>query len=99
MLHNYRKLAVLGVALFLAGCQAIDKRHSPAPAAPAQQPTAVSVPHLFSDNMVLQRDANVPIWGWGAEGATVTVTFRDQIVRTQVRNGRWGVYLHSLKPG
>lgn len=33
---------------------------------------------LFSSNMVLQRDANDPIWGWVTPGITVTVTVKDQ---------------------
>jgi sialate O-acetylesterase len=28
----------------------------------------VSVPSFFSDHMVLQRDADVPVWGWAEPG-------------------------------
>ena len=31
------------------------------------------VAHVFSDHMVLQREAIVPLWGWGDPGKTVTV--------------------------
>lgn len=82
MLHNYRKLAVLGAALLLAGCQAVENQHSSVPAAVAQPPSEVRLPHLFSDNMILQRGASVPVWGWGEEGATVTVTIRQPTLVT-----------------
>ena len=33
---------------------------------------------LFSDNMVLQRDRPVPIWGWSKPGDRVAVEFAGQ---------------------
>ena len=33
----------------------------------------VSLPQLFSDNMILQRDKPVRIWGWADEGEKVTM--------------------------
>src|SRR5271170_7813196 len=60
---------------------------------------ALSLPRLFSDNMVLQQGASVPIWGWGREGDTVTVRFQNQTVSTRVKDGKWLVKLGSLKPG
>ncbi|MGA2173820.1 MAG: sialate O-acetylesterase [Verrucomicrobiota bacterium] len=99
MLHNYRKLAALGAALLLAGCHTAEKQHSPPAAPAAQAPSAIRVPHLFSDNMILQRGAAVPIWGWGQEGATVTVKFRGQTVSARVKEGKWIAWLHNLKAG
>ena len=32
------------------------------------------VAHIFSDHMVLQRNTQAPVWGWGEPGAKVTVT-------------------------
>jgi sialate O-acetylesterase len=49
--------------------------------------------------MVLQEDASDPIWGWGEEGATVTVRFRNETVFTRVKDGQWMVRLNHLKPG
>ena len=60
---------------------------------------SVSLPRLFSDNMVLQQGVSVPIWGWGRDGATVTVRFQKQTVSTRVKDGKWLVRLGSLKPG
>lgn len=62
----------------------------------ALQTQAAVVPHpLFSSNAVLQRDAEVPVWGAAAENEKVTVTFAGQSVSTIARNGKW---LVRLKP-
>lgn len=34
----------------------------------------VNLPSFFSDNMVLQRNAEVNFWGWGNRGSEVTIT-------------------------
>ncbi len=54
---------------------------------------------LFSDNMVLQRDVSVPVWGWADEGEQVTVQFRQRTVRTVARGGKWMVRLGKLPAG
>lgn len=54
---------------------------------------------LFSDNMVLQRNAAVPVWGWADEGEKVTVEFRGQSVSATARDGKWMVRLKKLKAG
>ena len=36
---------------------------------------ALRLPRIFGDGMVLQRQARLPVWGWGAPGRPVTVTF------------------------
>ena len=40
----------------------------------ATAPTKISMPRLFADHMVLQRDREAPVWGTTAANATVTVT-------------------------
>lgn len=59
----------------------------------------VRLHHLFSDNMVLQQQTSVPIWGWADEGESVTVTFRGQRVETTAKDGRWQVRLTQLAAG
>lgn len=54
---------------------------------------------LFSDNMVLQRDAAVPIWGWADDGERVTVEFRGKKVSTKAKRGTWMVKLGKLEAG
>lgn len=59
----------------------------------------VKLPGLFSDNMVLQRETSVPIWGWADEGESVTVEFRGQKATTKTQGGKWMVKLKPLKAG
>jgi sialate O-acetylesterase len=80
-------IAALGFALALALCQAV------------RADSDVTLPRIFSDNMVLQQGTSVPVWGWGVEGTTVTVKFRDQTVSTRVADGKWIVRLKNLKAG
>jgi|WetSurMetagenome_2_1015567.scaffolds.fasta_scaffold46481_3 sialate O-acetylesterase len=54
---------------------------------------------LFTDNMVLQRNAAVPVWGWADEGEQVTVHFRGQHITTFAKGGKWMVRLSRLKAG
>jgi sialate O-acetylesterase len=62
-------------------------------------PAEVTLHRLFSDNMVLQCNARVPIWGWADDGEEVTVRFRDETVKTISHGGRWMVRLKKLKAG
>jgi len=59
----------------------------------------VRLPALFSDNMVLQRDSRVPVWGWADEGEVVTVSFRGESVTATAENGAWKVWLPSMAAG
>ena len=50
--------------------------------------------------MVLQRDANVRIWGWASEGEKVTIRFIGSTYNaTTNKNGEWEVMLSNLKAG
>jgi sialate O-acetylesterase len=60
---------------------------------------SVKLNGLFTDNMVLQRDAKVPIWGWADEGEKVVVEFRGQKVSTFAKGGKWMVHLDRLRAG
>jgi sialate O-acetylesterase len=55
--------------------------------------------NLFTDHMVLQQGARVPIWGWGDDGDKVTVEFAGQKDTVTVKNGKWMAHLKNLKPG
>ena len=39
---------------------------------------AVRLPVVINSNMVLQRDMQVPVWGWGDAGEKVSVHFAGQ---------------------
>ena len=59
----------------------------------------VRLPALFSDNLVLQQNMRVPVWGWADEGEEVTVRFRGKTVSTKAKGGKWMVQLSRLKAG
>lgn len=64
----------------------------------APNPAALEPVGLFTDSMVLQRDAAVPVWGTAQSGETVTVSFAGQKKTTQAdASGRWSVKLDALK--
>ena len=52
---------------------------------------------IFSDHMVLQREAAVPVWGWADGDTSVTVAFADQSVTTKAdEGGRWKLKLDPM---
>jgi len=56
----------------------------------------LQVASVFSDHMVLQRDAPVRIWGTGNKGERVTVRFDGQTQTAEVRDGSWLVTLDPM---
>ncbi len=66
--------------------------------APAAVPSASQLPSVFGDNMVLQQQQPVPVWGWSQPGTEVTVKFAGQVKHTRASDdGRWEVRLKPLK--
>jgi len=60
----------------------------------------VSLPYMFSSNMVLQRDMDIPVWGWASPGERITVRLGDQDVRVRAEdNGTWLAKLPPMKAG
>lgn len=60
----------------------------------------VSVANIFGDNMVIQRDSAVPIWGWSDAGDDVTVVAKGQSATTVADvDGRWSVELQPIAIG
>jgi sialate O-acetylesterase len=58
----------------------------------------VQVSPLFADNMVLQRNLAVPIWGTADAGEAVTVTMAGQTEKTVATpEGKWSIKLKPLK--
>lgn len=54
----------------------------------------------FSDNMVLQRDIKVPVWGWADPSETITILFNSQKVSIKSgEDGFWKVHLSPMKAG
>jgi sialate O-acetylesterase len=60
----------------------------------------VTLPSMFSDHMVLQRQIAIPVWGWADEGEKVTVTLCGQTKSaTGDSDGKWSVKLAALEAG
>lgn len=53
---------------------------------------------LFKDHSVLQRDADVPLWGWSEPNDEISVEFSGQRVTTQANpEGNWTLKLKPMK--
>jgi len=60
----------------------------------------VTLPYILADNMVLQRDIPVNIWGWAKPGEKVTVMMLNQKVTVKAgAGGDWKVQLKPLPVG
>lgn len=61
----------------------------------------VSLPSIFGDHMVLQRDASLPIWGWADPGELVTVTLEGvaPVTTTATAQGEWRANLPPQRAG
>jgi sialate O-acetylesterase len=59
---------------------------------------AVKLPAIFGENMVLQQQQPVPVWGWANANEQVTVEFAGQKKSvTAGANGKWMLKLDPLK--
>ncbi len=57
----------------------------------------VRVPAVIGNNMVLQKDIPLPIWGWADPGEEVTVTFGDKLMSVKAdAAGKWKVTLPAV---
>lgn len=68
----------------------------------------VTLPRVLSNNMVLQRDMQVPIWGWASAGEEITITLSTEeeaaepLSATTVvsdAEGNWRVKIPSMQAG
>src|SRR2546430_13022350 len=57
----------------------------------------VKLAALFSDHMVLQQDAPIPIWGTADPDESISISIADQHVTTTAgADGRWKLHLEKL---
>jgi sialate O-acetylesterase len=60
----------------------------------------VILPKIFSDNMVLQRNQPIQVWGWAKASESVTVTLNGATARTKAdKNGNWKLSLKAMSHG
>ena len=58
---------------------------------------AVTMPKVFGDHMVLQRERSAPVWGWANPGEKITVEFVGQRKETAAGpDGRWEIRLDPM---
>jgi len=63
-------------------------------------PADVRLPALIGPNMVLQRDVQLPVWGWADAGEKVVVKIASQKKSTQTGpDGKWKLTLSPMKAG
>ena len=82
----------LTAALLLSPMVASAAEDKPAP----KPAPAIELGAPFGDNAVLQRDMEVPVWGWSKPGTTVAVEFAGQ--KESAKAGADGKWLIKLKP-
>ena len=81
---NVRWSLVVAVGVLLTGGQAAR--------------ADVTLPEVISNNMVLQKDIPLPIWGWADAGEEVSVTLGESTVNaTADTAGKWKVTLPAIK--
>lgn len=60
----------------------------------------INLPKIFGDNMVLQRNKLIPVWGWADANEKIAVQFNKQVKRTIAdKNGKWMINLNPEKAG
>lgn len=80
---------VLAAAAVASGSDVVRK-------APAPNAAGVKVARVFADNMVLQREKPVRVWGWSKSGTKIAVVFAGQRKETVAKEGKWSLALEPL---
>ena len=61
---------------------------------------AIRLPAILSDNMVLQREAPVKIWGWADKNSSILIEFNGQTIKAKANGkGAWQALLKPMKHG
>ena len=60
----------------------------------------VKLPKLISDGIVLQRNTEIPIWGWASNNEEITISFNKKKYKTKAsKTGKWEITLPKMKAG
>ena len=60
----------------------------------------VTLPRIFGNNMVLQRNKPIAIWGWADAGEKISVQFNKQVKKTKAgKDGFWKIELNKELAG
>ena len=52
---------------------------------------------MFSDNMVLQRDKVIAVWGTGDDGELISAVIGDHKAECVIKNGKWRCFLPPMQ--
>ena len=64
------------------------------------RPTGLRLANIFSDGMVLQRDRDVRVWGWGEVGEKVAVSLAGNSASAVCdQTGKWMLTLPAMSAG
>lgn len=58
----------------------------------------VKLPSIISENMVLQQNASIKLWGWASPGEEVTITssWSNELVTVVTgEDGKWSIYIQT----
>jgi len=92
-----KRVLIAAVLLVISGfgCQWCRELCSPEPDA-----TRFSINPVFGDEMVLQREMRVPVWGKGVPGEVVAVQIDNKKYTATVnKNGKWMIHTRPLPVG
>lgn len=62
----------------------------------------LKLPAIFSDHVVLQRESNVPVWGWAKPGESIQVSTnwsKEKVTALTNKNGIWEAKITTGKAG
>lgn len=60
----------------------------------------IKLPQLISDGLVMQRNAEITIWGWADANEKVTVSFNGKVYKAITSSsGKWRITLPKMKAG
>jgi sialate O-acetylesterase len=62
----------------------------------------IRLPAIISDNMILQQNKKVALWGWASPGEKITITAgwsKKNVPVVTGKDGKWLVYLSTAKAG
>lgn len=90
-------LGALSIALLAASPMAVAAPKKGAEK-PEPKPLSILLGAPFNDHAILQRDMEVPVWGWSKPGSKVTVSFKGQKVgATAGKDGKWVARLARME--
>lgn len=81
-----------GFSMWFMSCDLYQPSHT------NPEESFLTIAQVFSDNMVLQRDQPIPIWGWTNPGVMVELFFHGEIHRTIATEdeGKWFINLTPI---